>query len=79
MNFQQLRSVREAVRRGFNLTEVARVLHTSQPGVSRQVQRLERELAQLKRVGSAATATAPAGASEVVAPVQQLADSNAGR
>ena len=32
MNFQQLRSVREAVRQGFNLTEVAQVLHTSQPG-----------------------------------------------
>ena len=37
MNFQQLRSVREAVRCGFNLTEVAAALHTSQPGVSRQV------------------------------------------
>ena len=44
MNFQQLRSVREAVRRGFNLTEVARVLHTSQPGVSRQIRELEEEL-----------------------------------
>ncbi len=32
MNFQQLRSVREAVRCGFNLTEVAHTLHTSQPG-----------------------------------------------
>jgi len=44
MNFQQLRSVREAQRRGFNLTEVAQALHTSQPGVSRQIQRLEKEL-----------------------------------
>lgn len=44
MNFQQLRSVREAVRCGFNLTEVAGVLHTSQPGVSRQVRELEDEL-----------------------------------
>jgi LysR family cys regulon transcriptional activator len=44
MNFQQLRSVREAVRCGFNLTEVANVLHTSQPGVSRQVRELEEEL-----------------------------------
>ena len=44
MNFQQLRSVREAVRCGFNLTEVATVLHTSQPGVSRQVRELEEEL-----------------------------------
>jgi LysR family cys regulon transcriptional activator len=44
MNFQQLRSVREAVRRGFNLTDVAAALHTSQPGVSRQIRELEEEL-----------------------------------
>lgn len=44
MNFQQLRSVREAVRQGFNLTEVAQALHTSQPGVSRQIRELEDEL-----------------------------------
>lgn len=44
MNFQQLRSVREAARRGFNLTEVANALFTSQPGVSRQIRDLEEEL-----------------------------------
>jgi len=44
LNFQQLRSVREAARRGFNLTEVAASLHTSQPGVSRQIRELEDEL-----------------------------------
>jgi LysR family cys regulon transcriptional activator len=44
MNFQQLRSVREAVRCGFNLTEAAQTLHTSQPGVSRQIRELEEEL-----------------------------------
>lgn len=44
MNFQQLRSVREAVRCGFNLTEVAALLYTSQPGVSRQIRELEEEL-----------------------------------
>ncbi len=44
MNFQQLRSVREAARRGFNLTEVANALFTSQPGVSRQIRELEEEL-----------------------------------
>jgi LysR family transcriptional regulator, cys regulon transcriptional activator len=44
MNFQQLRSVRETVRRGFNLTLVAEALHTSQPGISRQIRDLEEEL-----------------------------------
>lgn len=44
MNFQQLRSVRETVRQGFNLTLVADALHTSQPGVSRQIKELEEEL-----------------------------------
>ena len=44
MNFQQLRSVREAIRQNFNLTEVANALFTSQPGVSRQIRELEEEL-----------------------------------
>ncbi|MFM8467184.1 MAG: CysB family HTH-type transcriptional regulator [Oxalobacteraceae bacterium] len=44
MNFQQLRSVRETVRQSFSLTEVANVLFTSQPGVSRQIRELEEEL-----------------------------------
>jgi LysR family cys regulon transcriptional activator len=44
MNFQQLKSVREAARRGYNLTEVANALFTSQPGVSRQIRELEEEL-----------------------------------
>ncbi len=44
MNFQQLRSARETVRQGFNLTTVAEVLHASQPGISRQIRELEDEL-----------------------------------
>ena len=44
MNFQQLRYVRETVRRGLNLTEAANALHTSQPGVSKQIRELEDEL-----------------------------------
>jgi LysR family cys regulon transcriptional activator len=44
LNLQQLRSVREAVRCGFNLTDVAQMLFTSQPGVSRQIRELEEEL-----------------------------------
>jgi LysR family cys regulon transcriptional activator len=44
MNFQQLKIVRETVRRGFNLTEVANALYTSQPGVSKNLKDLEDEL-----------------------------------
>lgn len=44
MNFQQLRSVREAIRRDFNLTDTADVLHASQSAVSRQIRELEDEL-----------------------------------
>jgi LysR family transcriptional regulator, cys regulon transcriptional activator len=44
MNLQQLRSIRETARRGYNLTEVASALFTSQPGVSRQIREVEDEL-----------------------------------
>ncbi|HEX2840080.1 CysB family HTH-type transcriptional regulator [Hyphomicrobium sp.] len=44
MNFQQLRIIRETVRRNFNLTEVANALYTSQSGVSKHIKDLEDEL-----------------------------------
>jgi len=44
MNLHQFRFVQEAVRRNLNLTEVAKVLHTSQPGVSKAILELEGEL-----------------------------------
>jgi LysR family cys regulon transcriptional activator len=44
MNLQQLRFVQEAARRNLNLTETARALHTSQPGVSKAIRELEHEL-----------------------------------
>ncbi|MFD2111540.1 CysB family HTH-type transcriptional regulator [Thiorhodococcus fuscus] len=44
MNFQQLRIVRETVRRQFNLTEVANALFTAQSGVSKHIKDLEDEL-----------------------------------
>jgi len=63
MNFQQLRSVREAVRCGYNLTEVAHMLHTSQPGVSRQIRELEEELGVdiFARAGKRLTGLTPPG------------------
>jgi LysR family transcriptional regulator, cys regulon transcriptional activator len=44
MNLHQLRFVREAVRQNFNLTEAAKALYTSQPGVSKAIIELEEEL-----------------------------------
>ena len=44
MNLHQFRFVQEAVRRGLNLTEAAKALHTSQPGVSKAIIELEDEL-----------------------------------
>jgi len=63
VNFQQLRSVRETVRQGFNLTDVAAVLHTSQPGVSRQIRELEEELGidLFHRAGKRLTGLTPPG------------------
>jgi len=64
LNFQQLRSVREAVRQGYNLTTVAEALHTSQPGVSRQIRELEEELGVeiFVRAGKRLTGLTPPGA-----------------
>ena len=69
MNFQQLRAVREAIRCGFNLTDVAGVLHTSQPGISRQIRELEDELGIdiFVRAGKRLTRLTPPG--EAVLPI----------
>ena len=44
MNLHQFRFVQEAVRNNLNLTEAAKALHTSQPGVSKAIIELEQEL-----------------------------------
>ncbi len=63
MNLQQLRFVQEAVRRGLNLSEVAKALHTSQPGVSKAILELEHELGVdiFARHGKRLRALTPAG------------------
>ena len=44
MNLHQFRFVQEAVRRNLNLTETAKALFTSQPGISKAILELEAEL-----------------------------------
>jgi LysR family cys regulon transcriptional activator len=44
MNLHQFRFVYEAARRNLNLTETAKALHTSQPGISKAILELEEEL-----------------------------------
>lgn len=47
MNLQQLHIIREAARRGFNLTDVAKSMQVTQPAVSRHIRELETELGVL--------------------------------
>jgi LysR family cys regulon transcriptional activator len=44
MKLQQLRCIHEVVRNGFSISKAAEALHTSQPGVSKQIQLLEEEM-----------------------------------
>jgi LysR family cys regulon transcriptional activator len=44
MKLQQLRFACEVARQNLNLSEAAKVLHTSQPGISKQIRQLEQEL-----------------------------------
>lgn len=44
MNLHQFKFVHEAARRNLNLTETAKALHTSQPGISKAILELEEEL-----------------------------------
>jgi DNA-binding transcriptional LysR family regulator len=63
MNLQQLRYVRETIRAGLSLTTAAERLHTSQPGISRQIRQLEDELGVdlFVRRGKRVTALTDAG------------------
>ena len=73
MNLQQIRYVREIARQDLNLTHAAEALHTSQPGVSRQVREFEDELGVdvFVRQGKRLTALTPAGQT-VVAICERL-------
>jgi len=44
MKLHQLRYIREVARQGMNISLAAEILHTSQSGISKQIQLLEEEL-----------------------------------
>jgi LysR family cys regulon transcriptional activator len=73
MNIQQLRYVTEVARRNLNVSEAAEALHTSQPGVSKQIRGLEEELgtAIFVRQGRRFTAITDAGR-EIVAAIDRI-------
>jgi DNA-binding transcriptional LysR family regulator len=73
MNIQQIRYVREIARQGFNLTVAAHALHTSQPGISRQLRELEEELGIeiFVRQGKRLTGVTPPGEA-VLAIVEKI-------
>jgi len=73
MNIQQLRYVSEVARQNLNVSEAAEALHTSQPGVSKQIRALEDELGVsiFVRQGRRFTALTDAGR-EIVAAVDRI-------
>ena len=73
MNLQQLRYVTEVARRNLNVSEAAAALHTSQPGVSKQIRGLEEELGTeiFVRQGRRFTAITDAGR-EIVATIDRI-------
>ena len=44
MNLQQLRYLHGIAEQGFNISRAAAALHTSQPGISKQIRLLEQEI-----------------------------------
>lgn len=73
MNLQQFRYITEVAKHGLNVSEAAEALHTSQPGVSKQIRALEEELgvAIFVRQGRRFTAITDAG-QEIVAILDRI-------
>ena len=73
MNLQQCRYASGIARRGFNVSEAAAALHTSRPGVSRQLRELEAELGTeiFVRQGKRLTAVTEAG-HEILAAIDRI-------
>ena len=75
MNLQQFRYVREVAKRGLKVSEAALALHTSQPGISKQIRELEDELGVgiFVRQGRRFTALTDAGR-EILGGIERILD-----
>lgn len=76
MKIQQLKYVREIARRGLSISAAAEALHSSQPGISSQVQQLEEELGLkiFERHGKRLTALTAVGESVIAMADRVLQD-----
>jgi LysR family cys regulon transcriptional activator len=76
MKLQQLRYLCEVVEQGFNITNAANAMFTSQPGISKQIRLLEQELGVeiLARSGNRIVGLTEAGAEIVRASRRVLVD-----
>ena len=73
MTLQQLRYLVEVAQRGYNVSDAAEALFTSQPGVSKQIKQLENDLGitLFERVGKRLTGVTEAGA-QVLAHAKRI-------
>ena len=78
MTLQQLRYLVEIAQRGFNVSEAAEALFTSQPGVSKQIKQLENDLGVIifERIGKRLTGVTEAGAQVLIHARRILAEAD---
>ena len=78
MKLQQLRFACEVARRGLNISAAAEALHTSQPGISKQIRSLEEELGieVFVRRGKRITAVTEPGKAVIAIAERMLADAD---
>lgn len=79
LTFQQLRCVRQVVANGFSVSRAAEALHTTQPGVSKMIRALEKEIGVdvFVRAGNRLTALTDAGREAVALCERVLQDAQA--
>jgi DNA-binding transcriptional LysR family regulator len=79
LTFQQLRCVRQVVENGFSVSRAADALHTTQPGVSKMVRALEKEIGVdlFVRSGNRLTALTAAGREALALCERVLQDAQA--